>query len=108
MGTQVVNGYSDTFGSAWVNAATNADLPTFGAPITTTRAGPSFSTWYTDVCLPPFLPRSSSALSFDSFRRRSARRWSVPLCLGIVAITSSRQSIRSSAVVAARNRSSAS
>ena len=101
VGPQVEKGTSETSGEALVLDATRADLPTLEGPITTIWPAPSLEILYAEPWrLAPFL-EPPEAFSLESLRRRSARRWSVPLCLGIFESISSSSSAFSDGSVAA-------
>ena len=102
----VVKGYSAAGGEALVTVATSWDLPALGRPMTATWAAPSFSITIDARRVPLFL--AACWVSLAILVLSSARRWSVPLCLGMMASISSRAAIFSSGSLASRKFFSAS
>jgi hypothetical protein len=79
---------------------TMALFPAFGAPRSGTCPAPHFSMRKGSKAFFPFEGLEASSRSLEILRRRSACRWSVPLCLGMTASISSRAAIFSSVVFA--------
>ena len=86
--------------------ATSCDFPALGSPTIATWPAPSLSIIIDARCPPLFLVASCVSLAIRLLN--SARRWSVPLCLGIIASISSRPAIFSVGLFAARKVFSAS